>query len=103
MEAAAAQATLNALGHKTRYRIVELLAVGTGSSGMTPTDIAATLGIQRNLVSSHLAVLSAARLVVAERRGRNMVYVIVADTVLAVAEHLSSLAEEEDGSTIPTV
>ncbi|MHA1597289.1 MAG: ArsR/SmtB family transcription factor [Alphaproteobacteria bacterium] len=58
------------LGDPTRLRIVIACLDGEKNVG----DIAATVAASPSLVSHHLRLLRAARLVVAERRGRSIYY-----------------------------
>ncbi len=79
------------LGDPNRLRIA-LLCLG----GAVPVgEIASRLGLSQSLVSHHLRLLRAARLVRAERRGRNVYYQaadahvrgVLADMVAHAREH----------------
>jgi DNA-binding transcriptional ArsR family regulator len=73
MEKKNALAQLSALGHEGRLDIFRILVVA-GMEGLYAGDIAARLGFKANTLSAHLATLSAAGLVTAEREGRNIRY-----------------------------
>ncbi len=68
-----AVAALTALAHETRLRIFRAL-VGAGPDGMTPTALAAMLGLTGSNLSFHLKELTVAGLVSAERDGRQLFY-----------------------------
>jgi ArsR family transcriptional regulator len=73
MEEKAAVASLAALAQGMRLRIFRAL-VGAGPHGMTPGDIAATLGVPASTLSFHLKELMHSDLVSQERDGRNLIY-----------------------------
>lgn len=81
---------MSALAQSTRFRIVDLLA-RTGEIGMASGEIADQVGVPRNLMSSHLAVLAKAGLVVSKKAGRAVVYVLRTSAILAVCRHLSTM------------
>lgn len=64
---------LAALAQSTRFEVFRLL-VKHEPEGLAAGDIARSLAIPQNTMSSHLAVLSRARLVSAQRFGRSVVY-----------------------------
>lgn len=64
---------LNALAQSTRFDALALL-VTTEPDGLAAGDIARRLAIPQNTMSSHLATLARAGLVLAERRSRNIIY-----------------------------
>ncbi len=66
---------LGALGQESRLRVFRLL-VGCGPDGMPAGEIATQLGVPANTMSSHLAVLTRARLVRSRREGRSIIYAI---------------------------
>ncbi len=63
---------LAALGQKTRFAIVDLLAAHGGER--LAGEIASTLGVPPNTLSTHLAILARAGLVASERHGREIAY-----------------------------
>jgi ArsR family transcriptional regulator len=65
-----------ALGDPVRLRLVSLLANAEGGA-VCVCDLTEPVGRSQGTVSHHLKVLSAAGLVVSEKRGRNMWYSIV--------------------------
>jgi DNA-binding transcriptional ArsR family regulator len=64
---------LAALAQEFRLRAFRLLVVA-GPEGLTPTQIAETLGVAANTLSFHLKELMHADLVTQERQGRNLIY-----------------------------
>ena len=73
MESEEAILALAALAQRTRLEVFRLL-VRHEPAGLAAGDIARSLAIPQNTMSSHLSVLSRARLVSAERFGRSIVY-----------------------------
>lgn len=68
-----AVSTLTALAHEARLRIHRAL-VGAGPDGLTPTALAAMLGVGASALSFHLKELAQAGLVSVERDGRQLFY-----------------------------
>lgn len=64
---------LAALGQPTRWRTFELL-LGVGEHGMLQGEIAKSLKVDKNLMSTHLKVLREAGLVASEKNGREVTY-----------------------------
>ncbi|MEM8877081.1 MAG: transcriptional regulator [Pseudomonadota bacterium] len=64
---------LSALAQDRRLDIFRLL-VSVGESGLQAGEISARTGCLQNTTSGNLAVLSRARLITAEREGRNIRY-----------------------------
>ena len=64
---------LAALAQPTRLDVFKLLVKGE-PNGLAAGDIARALGVPQNTMSSHLSILSRARLVSARRFGRSIVY-----------------------------
>jgi ArsR family transcriptional regulator, arsenate/arsenite/antimonite-responsive transcriptional repressor len=73
MESEIVVLALAALAQSTRLEVFRLL-VKHEPGGLAAGDIARSLAIPQNTMSSHLAVLSRAGLVSAERFGRSIVY-----------------------------
>jgi len=69
----AAIEALSALGQGTRLRIFRLL-VSRAPEGLPAGTIAETVGCLQNTLSTHLAILSRAGLVVGARDGRSILY-----------------------------
>ena len=82
---------MSALAQATRLRIVVLLAAA-GRDGMSSGDIADCIGVPRNLMSSHLALLSRAGVVGSQKTGRSVVYSVLPDRLLDVCAFLNALA-----------
>lgn len=64
---------LSALAQDSRLDVFRLL-VREGESGLPAGEIARNLGVPHNTLSTHLALLTAAGLLEAERQGRQIVY-----------------------------
>jgi ArsR family transcriptional regulator, arsenate/arsenite/antimonite-responsive transcriptional repressor len=75
MESTAAVAALSALAQESRLRVFRLL-VRQGPAGMAAGDIARALSVPNNTMSSHLAILSRAKLVAARKQGRSVIYAV---------------------------
>lgn len=79
-----------ALGDPTRRALVESLA----SAPATATGLARELPISRQAVAKHLALLSAAQLVAAERRGRETRYTLRPEPLREVSRWVDSVGSE---------
>jgi ArsR family transcriptional regulator, arsenate/arsenite/antimonite-responsive transcriptional repressor len=66
---------LSALAQQSRLEAFRLL-VRSGSEGMPAGEIARTLDIPHNTMSSHLSILANAGLVNSKRNGRSIIYSI---------------------------
>ncbi len=75
MEVIAAVGALGALAQESRLKVFRLL-VRSGPSGLAAGDIARKLHVPRNTMSSHLAILSRARLVTSRKEGRSVIYAV---------------------------
>jgi ArsR family transcriptional regulator, arsenate/arsenite/antimonite-responsive transcriptional repressor len=75
MELSHATEALGALAQESRLKVFRLL-VRSGPSGMAAGDIARTLDVPSNTMSSHLAVLSRAQLVASRKDGRSIIYAV---------------------------
>ena len=73
MEKDTAVAALAALAQENRLDVFRLL-VKHEPDGLAAGDIAKALAVPQNTMSSHLAILSRAGLVTAQRFGRSIVY-----------------------------
>ncbi len=73
MESEQAILALAALAQSTRLDVFRLLAKHE-PEGLAAGDIARTLAVPQNTLSSHLAILSRAGLATARRNGRSIVY-----------------------------
>ena len=75
MEITAAVGALGALAQESRLKVFRLF-VRSGPSGMAAGDIARKLRVPSNTMSSHLAILSRARLVTSRKEGRSVIYAV---------------------------
>ena len=85
---------LHALGHETRWRIIELLL----KRAMCGHEIVAALQLPQSTVAGHLAVLKESGVLVPERLGRETHYAI-AERFTALVLHLRlhcGISEETD-------
>jgi DNA-binding transcriptional ArsR family regulator len=87
MEVMTATKALSALSQPTRLETFRLL-VQSGEPGMAAGDIARALDIPHNTMSSHLAILANAGLVVARRDGRSIIYRIEFEGIRGLLTYL---------------
>ena len=78
MEISTAVGALSALAQESRLKVFRLL-VRSGPAGLAAGDIARKLHVPRNTMSSHLAILSRARLVTSRKDGRSVIYAVDQD------------------------
>ena len=81
------------MGDPSRLRVLVLCLDGPVAVG----DIAETLGLSASLVSHHLRLLKAARLVRAERRGKNVFYSAADHHIRQIVQDMLDHAAEEAG------
>jgi ArsR family transcriptional regulator, arsenate/arsenite/antimonite-responsive transcriptional repressor len=79
---------LTALAQTSRLEVFKMLVVA-GRKGITPSEIAAAMGVPANTLSFHLKELMHADLVTQERIGRNLVYRAQIDRMNAVLSYLT--------------
>lgn len=85
--------TFRLLGDTTRLRILFFCLEGPRSVG----DIAETLGLSQALVSHHLRLLRAARLVSGERRSRQVFYAVTDNHVSSILTDMTNhIGEDSD-------
>lgn len=87
MELNDAIAGLQALSQETRLNVFRLL-MRAGKDGMAAGDIAETLGVRQNTLSSHLSLLASAGLIMADRNGRTIRYRVNLDGVRGLIGYL---------------
>ena len=75
MDVQIAARTFGALSQKSRLEAFRLL-VRCGSEGMSAGDIARSLGVPHNTMSSHLGILVNAGLLTSRRESRSIIYSI---------------------------
>lgn len=88
MDTLNAIAALGALAQEHRLAAFRLLAQ-TGDDGLAAGELARQIGIPHNTMSSHLASLSNAGLIIATRDGRSMIYRIVPEAMRSLLGFLS--------------
>lgn len=82
---------ISAMAQSTRLKVLILLA-GTADAGMASSEIADAVGVPRHLMSAHLAVLSKAGLVTAQKAGRTVTYSLRRDVITSLNVYLGELA-----------
>lgn len=90
MDISNAVAALGALAQESRLKVFRLL-IRAGTKGIAAGEIARALKVPANTMSSHLAVLARARLVVSRKSGRSVVYAVDLE---GTRELLSFLVED---------
>jgi predicted transcriptional regulator len=90
MQEAEALRVMSALAQSTRMNVFVML-VAAGAAGMASSEIADRVGIPRNLMSSHLAVLAKAGVIASTKGGRTVTYTAVEKVALALADYLRGL------------
>jgi len=84
------------MGDPTRLRIILACLPGARAVG----DIATSLGLSQSLVSHHLRLLRAARVLRGQRRGKQILYAAadahVSRVIADMLEHVVEPAEHED-------
>jgi DNA-binding transcriptional ArsR family regulator len=93
MEAGSIDHVFSALADPTRRRVVEALAAG---STITASALAAELPISRQGVAKHLAALRRAKLVRAERVGRETRYRLDGEPLEDAARWIAEVGAEWD-------
>ena len=78
---------LSALAQTRRLQVFTLL-VRNGPAGLAAGDIAQKLAIPHNTLSTHLAILTRARLLDSTRFGRSIVYRIDPEGIQQLLNHL---------------
>lgn len=73
MEVITAVATLSALAHEGRLAVFRLL-IQAGTEGLPAGEIARSLDVPANTMSTHLAILSRVGLTTSERHSRSIIY-----------------------------
>jgi ArsR family transcriptional regulator, arsenate/arsenite/antimonite-responsive transcriptional repressor len=89
MEETDAVTALAALAQAQRLRVFRAL-VGAGPEGLTPTDLAALLGMPATTLSFHLKELTQAGLATQERDGRRLIYRPALARMTALLDYLSA-------------
>ena len=84
---------MSALANPTRMRVLALL-LDAGAGGMGSSEMADAVKVPRNLMSSHLAILSKVGAIRSEKTGRRVVYTVVAHTIRALSEYLGDLVAD---------
>lgn len=84
--------TMSALAQPTRLVAFQIL-VDALPGGLASSELADALGIARNLMSPHLAIMSRAGLVSSTKSGRTVTYRARVDTVKRLASYLDHSAD----------
>jgi len=87
MDIRAATRGFGALAQETRLEAFRLL-VRCGTDGMAAGDIARTINVPQNTMSSHLATLVNAGLLESRREGRSIIYAVHLDGTQALLAFL---------------
>lgn len=96
MNDAEALTVMSALAQPTRMKVFVML-VEAGEAGMGSSDIADAVGVPRNLMSSHLAVLSKAGAIAFTKNGRSVTYTAVGRVAIALGDHLREIGARAAG------
>jgi protein-tyrosine-phosphatase/DNA-binding transcriptional ArsR family regulator len=88
MEITRATTAFATLGHPGRLAVFRLL-MRFAPHGVRPTEIATAMGLRQNTLSHHLADLTAANLVRADRQGRSLYYAVDLNTTEALIGYLA--------------
>ena len=87
MDAATSIKTLSALAQETRLDVFRRL-VAAEPDGLAAGEIARTLDVPHNTLSTHLSILSAADLINSRRDGRSIIYRADLEALRAVITYL---------------
>lgn len=85
--------TLRAINHKLRQQIVKLL---DENKKMNVTDIYVKLRLEQSVASQHLAILRRANIVITEREGKFIHYVLNKDRIANISKFVSDLISSEE-------
>lgn len=66
---------LGGLAQESRLRVFRLL-IRAGTEGIAAGEIAKAVGIPKNTLSSHLGILTRAKLIQARKEGRSIIYAV---------------------------
>lgn len=84
-----AMQVMSALAQSTRLEVFQRL-VAELPDGMASGDLATATGSSPNTMSAHLAILSRAGLVHADKMGRTVVYTVDTSKVMELSDFLAS-------------
>lgn len=82
---------LSALANLSRVKTLRALAVA-GKDGLPSGAIAGLVGLPRNLMSSHLAIMQKAGLIEGRKEGRSIIYSAVPGTLDRLGDHVHALS-----------
>lgn len=85
--------TLRAINHKLRQQIIKLLEE---HKRMNVTDIYVKLRLEQSVASQHLAILRRANVVMTERDGKFIHYVLNPTRIAAVAKFVQDLVATDE-------
>ena len=86
-----AHLVLSALANRSRVKTLKALAVA-GKDGLFSGAIAELVGLPRNLMSSHLAILQKAGLIKGRKDGRSIIYSSVPASLDRLGDHIRALS-----------
>lgn len=87
--------TLRAINHKLRQQIIKLLEE---HKRMNVTDIYVKLRLEQSVASQHLAILRRANIVITERDGKFIHYVLNTDRIASISKFVQELVATEEKS-----
>lgn len=85
-------AVCSALGDPTRWEILSLL----GEEALSASALARLLPVSRQAIAKHLEVLTKVGLIASERRGREVVYLVIGARLNALGHELDRLGKAWD-------
>lgn len=95
MEEKQAVMSMSALAQQTRLTTLSILSKA-GSQGVNAGELAIRVGAPKNTMSAHLAILTRAGLIGQARSGRNVVYHVVPDAIIGLAEFVANLGPRSE-------
>ena len=97
MDQTNAVACFSALAHGHRLAVVELLK-DAGVDGLPAGVIAQSLKVAPSTLSAHLSQLERAKILVSQRRHRNVYYALNRSELIALSNLIAGLGTEEDAA-----
>lgn len=97
MAVKSAAMTLRAINHKLRQQIVKLLEE---NKRMNVTDIYVKLRLEQSVASQHLAILRRANIVITERDGKFIHYVLNHARIAEIAKFVNKLVNADEAQSL---